>query len=104
MTRKRRFAEAQQQEQGRAQLLGPGSASPNGVEYTSFALQGRQYTIGAPCICQAVAAGIQLLLAIESWLFCNGLVGAVQLENAQLAGEACIRGALLQGQRPASPV
>ena len=51
MTRKRKCAEAQHHEQGPVQLLGPGSAGPDGVDYTSFALQGCQYSIGAPCLC-----------------------------------------------------
>ena len=58
MTRKRQRAEAQQHEQGPAELLGPGIAGASGVEYTRFALQGRQYSIGAPCLCGAVAAGV----------------------------------------------
>lgn len=84
MTRKRQRAEAQQHEQGPAELLGPGIAGANGVEYTSFAVQGRQYSVGAPCLCGAVAASVFSLLGRVRGCYVIGS-GAAQPENSMHA-------------------
>ena len=73
MTRKRQRAKAEHhnREQGPAELHGPGIAGTDSVEYTSFALEGRQYSVGAPCLCRAVAAGVFSPPGLARWVLCN---------------------------------